>query len=80
MFRSTSHRYVKPIELDIHFPDGFSATDIMHLATELLKTLLLQRNQIPLPMSKVIVNGLSTLEDIKTNSKFNDNNLIVQLN
>ena len=53
MFRSTVNKKVEAIELDIHFPDGFTVTDIFHLATELLKTLLLQRNQVPLPIDKV---------------------------
>ena len=48
---------VEPIELDIYFPDGFSATDVVHLAIELLKTLLLQRHQIPLPIDKVRERG-----------------------
>ena len=54
MFRSSVQKILEPIELDIHFPDGFSAIDIAHLAVELMKTLLLQRNQVPLPIDKVI--------------------------
>ena len=55
MFRSTVPKILEPIELDIHFPDGVSATDIAHLAVELLKTLLLQRNQVPFSIDKVII-------------------------
>ena len=53
MFRSAVQKSSEPIELDIHFSEGFSAIDIYHLAIELLKNLLLQRNQIPLPIDKV---------------------------
>ena len=53
MFRSAVQKSSEPIELDIHLSQGFSAIDICHLAIELLKNLLLQRNQIPLPIDKV---------------------------
>ena len=44
---------MEPIDLDIHFPDGLSKSDIAHLAIELLKMLLLQRHQIPVQIEKV---------------------------
>ena len=53
MFRRTGLTNIEPIELDIHFSEGFSATDIVHLVVELLKTLLLQRHQIPFPIDRV---------------------------
>ena len=53
MFKSSVRKNMEPIDLDIHFPDGLSKSDIAHLAIELLKMLLLQRHQIPVQIEKV---------------------------
>lgn len=58
MFKGSARKNMEPIDLDIHFPDGLSKSDIAHLAIELLKMLLLQRHQIPVQIEKLKCDAL----------------------